>query len=71
VGGGKVSNGKKKLDEGQGRKKIPKQKMILGLRKGKKIKSTCQPPWLTQGPKKIALMHHPSSHKDLKTLGPM
>ncbi len=69
--GGWGSKGQKKLDGGQGRKKVPEQKMISKLRKEKKRKSTCQPPWLTQGPKKIALVHHPSSHKDLKTLGTM
>jgi hypothetical protein len=44
---------KKKLNEGRGEKKVPKRKLTSGLRKGKKIKSTCRPPWLAQGPKKI------------------
>jgi hypothetical protein len=52
---------KKKLYEGLGKRKVPKQKLRSGLRNGKKLKSTCQPPWLEQGQeKKIPLVHHPS-----------
>jgi len=45
VVGGKVYKCKKKLDGGNKKKKIPKQKLILGLKKGKKKNSTDQPPW--------------------------
>jgi len=36
----------KKLDGGhKEKKKVPKQKLKLGLKKGNKINSTWQPPW--------------------------
>jgi hypothetical protein len=42
----------KKLYYGLGKRKVPKQKLRSGLRNGKKLKSTSQPPWLAQGQEK-------------------
>jgi hypothetical protein len=42
---GKVYKHKKKMDGGTKTKNVPKQKLRSRLKKGKKINSTCQPPW--------------------------
>jgi hypothetical protein len=45
----------KKLYEALGTRRVAKQKLRSGLRNGKKLKSTCRPPWLAQGQKKNSI----------------
>jgi hypothetical protein len=43
--GGKFINAKKHWMEGTKRKKNPKQTLRSRLKMGKKLNSTCRPPW--------------------------
>lgn len=66
---GKSFKREKKLDGGQGEKKFQNKKMISRLRKRKKTKSTCQPPQVTQVPKKHRISAPSIQSQGLENIG--